>query len=96
MSLIDERLTNLWDREAMPIPPSVLTEKTEPSPSTMGVTFKAPMTISGATLKPGRYVFHLPDPGTHPNCVTIFNADQTQLVANVMIAGGSALLDQWN
>jgi hypothetical protein len=96
MSLIDERLCSLWEREAMPSPAVSPKMEPEPSPSTMGVTFRTPMIISGANLKPGRYVFHLPDPGTHPNCVTIFNADQTQLVASVMIAGGAALLDQWN
>ena len=84
------------------LPPDEPEEPEEPEPEPedfphiMGVTVKEPMKISGTMLMPGRYVFQLPDPGTQPNRVEIFNGDQTQLVANVILGGGHSPRDMWN
>ncbi len=72
MGLLEERLTNLWLREAEMMSAAGLTAETRQIHSSMGVTVKAPMMISGALLKPGRYVFQGPDPGCHPNQVKHF------------------------
>jgi len=79
MSVLKQRLTNLWRHQtATAIPPP-------PRPGhfagSMGVTFRDAMTISGTVLLPGRYVFCLQDEGTDRNVVEIFKEDSTELVA---------------
>jgi hypothetical protein len=81
MDLLQQRLTHLWMR------PTTTTFPPQPEqyvvPNRMGVTFNAPMNISGTTLLPGRYVFRLLDPLTQRNHVEIFNEDRTKLVAEL-------------
>jgi hypothetical protein len=96
MNLIEERLTNLWLREATPMNERDLKTDLEQAPHMIGVTFTVPMMISGAMLKPGRYIFQVPHPHEHPNHVEIFNGDHTQLVANIMIVGATAQWGRWN
>jgi hypothetical protein len=82
MSLVGQRMTNLWrQRTSTPTP-------SRPSPiqypdSGMFVTIREPMKISGTVLLPDRYVFRLLDPGTESNIVQIFNKDQTRLIATI-------------
>jgi hypothetical protein len=85
MDLLEQRLTNLWLRQTTPS--NTPDPEQEQFPNRMGVTFREPMKISGTMLMPGRYVFQLPDPGTQPNHVEIFNEDQTKLVANITLGG---------
>jgi hypothetical protein len=87
MDLLEQRLNELWLRKTTPS--NHLEPEPEPEPLThvMGVTFREPVTISGAMLMPGRYLFQLPDPRVRPHHVEIFNEDQTKLVANVLLGG---------
>jgi hypothetical protein len=96
MGLLEERLTNLWLREAAPVPRAEFIPEPEQVHNTMGVTFRAPTKISGTTLMPGRYVFQMTNPSSHPDQVEIFNGDHTQLIANIMIAGDNTRWDQRN
>jgi len=96
MDPLEQRLNNLWVRQTTPSNHFEPEPEPEDFPHIMGVTVKEPMKISGTMLMPGRYVFQLPDPGTQPNRVEIFNGDQTQLVANVILGGGHSPRDMWN
>ena len=96
MHLVEERLTNLWLREANQIHPAELMPEPEKLPNTISVTFKSPMMLSGAVLKPGRYVFQVPDPNSRPEHVEIFNSDQSEHVADILVADATPRWDGWN
>ena len=81
MGLLIQRLTDLWERPA--IPPTPPCPEQDQSPNKMGVTFREPMNISGTVLMPGRYVFRLSNPRTERNHVEVFNEDQTKLIARI-------------
>ena len=96
MDPIEQRLNNLWVRQTAPSNHFEPELEPEEFPHIMGVTVKEPMKIYGTMLVPGRYVFQLPDPRTQPNHVEIFNGDQTQLVANVILGVMNSSRDTWN
>ena len=89
MDRLIQRLNSIWERQG----PSLLPPHPEHDPfsSTMGVTFKKPMKISGTMLSPGRYEFRLLLPGTkhkwdasgRRDRVELFSRDQTRPVAEL-------------
>jgi hypothetical protein len=84
MDPLEQRLNNLWLRHTAPS--NHVAAETEPEPpNRMGVTLRAATKISDIMLTPGRYVFQLPDPASHPDHLEIFNDDQTSLIANLTL-----------
>jgi hypothetical protein len=85
MDPLEERLTDLWHRQAKPsLPPD---SELEDSHDRMGVTVTEPMKISGTVLMPGHYVLRLPGPDVKPGQVEIFNEDETRLIATITCGG---------
>lgn len=85
MDSLEERLTDLWQRQTKPsFPPD---SEEEQSHDRMGVTVTEPMKISGTVLMPGHYVFRVPGPDEKPGQVEIFNEDETKLIATINFGG---------
>jgi hypothetical protein len=93
MDLLEQRLTDLWLRHTTPS--NTPDPEPEQFPNRMGVTFREPTKISDTMLMPGRYVFQLPDPGTEPHHIEIFDEDQTKLVAKITLEGRKCSDGTW-
>jgi hypothetical protein len=74
-------LTDIWRREIEELTTSP-SRATQP-PDRMFVTIRAPMSISGMVLLPGRYAFRPLDSGIPCSPIQIFNEDEARLVATV-------------
>jgi hypothetical protein len=79
MEYIKQRLVQLWDQSNDPMLPTQEPARLD----RMGITLAGPTVVCGTMLRPGRYIFRTCDPSRKPNHVEIFNADRTQLVAEV-------------
>jgi hypothetical protein len=48
------------------------------------ITISQPISVEGTTLPAGQYVLRLQDPSTRQDVISIFNGDETRLIATVV------------
>ena len=82
MSIVKQRLANLWRRQTIEPNPPRLWPNQYPD-SRMVMTIREPMKISGTMLLPGRYACRPLNLGTQHSLVQIFNEDLTRLVVTL-------------